>query len=42
MVALVDHSESSTSTSTTSAEPPLRSVASKAFSRPMMIPGSPT
>ena len=42
IVAFVDHSDSSASTSATSAEPPSRSVASKAFSRPMMIPGSPT
>src|SRR6266513_3465927 len=39
--AFVDHPESSTSTSTTSAEPPSRSAASKALRRPMMMPGSP-
>src|SRR3954468_23876141 len=41
ILALVDHSDSSTWTSSTSAVPPV-SFSSNAFSRPMMIPGSST
>ena len=40
--ALVDQSESSTSTSSTEATPSPDSAISKALRRPMMMPGVPT